>query len=108
VVQVYEYGQHAGRPFFAMEYLDGGSLADRLRAGPVTPAGAAALVETVPIEMADASRPWAAVQDPDAPEAEGRLWLGLVAAALALLAIWMAVAPGELPDLTLPGSMEGM
>ena len=31
-----------------------------------------------------------------------------VAAALALLAIWMAVAPGDLPGLTLPGSMEGM
>jgi predicted metal-binding membrane protein len=31
-----------------------------------------------------------------------------VAAALAVLAIWMAVAPGELPGLTLPGSMDEM
>jgi predicted metal-binding membrane protein len=31
-----------------------------------------------------------------------------VAATLAVLAIWMAVAPGDLPGLTLPGSMEGM
>jgi predicted metal-binding membrane protein len=31
-----------------------------------------------------------------------------VAAALALLAIWMAVAPGDLPGLTQPGAMEGM
>jgi predicted metal-binding membrane protein len=31
-----------------------------------------------------------------------------VAAALAVLAIWIVVAPGALPGLTLPGSMEGM
>jgi predicted metal-binding membrane protein len=31
-----------------------------------------------------------------------------VAATLAALGIWMAVAPGELPGLTLPGSMAGM
>ena len=30
VVQVYGYGEHDGRPFLAMEYLDGGSLADIL------------------------------------------------------------------------------
>jgi predicted metal-binding membrane protein len=28
-----------------------------------------------------------------------------VAAVLAVLAIWMAVAPGQLPGLTLPGAM---
>jgi predicted metal-binding membrane protein len=32
----------------------------------------------------------------------------VVAATLAVLAIWVAVAPGELPGLTLPGSMQGM
>jgi predicted metal-binding membrane protein len=31
-----------------------------------------------------------------------------VAATLAVLAIWLAVAPGELPGLTLPGPMTGM
>ena len=31
-----------------------------------------------------------------------------VAAALAVLGIWMAVAPGDLPGLTVPGSMESM
>jgi predicted metal-binding membrane protein len=31
-----------------------------------------------------------------------------VAATLAVLAIWMAVAPGDLPGLTLPGSMAAM
>jgi hypothetical protein len=31
-----------------------------------------------------------------------------VAATLAVVAIWMAVAPGDLPGLTLPCSMDGM
>jgi predicted metal-binding membrane protein len=31
-----------------------------------------------------------------------------VAAALAVLAVWMAAAPGDLPGLTVPGSMGGM
>src|SRR5262249_18374446 len=45
VVQVYEYGDAAGRPFLAMEYLPGGSLADRLRrAGRLDPTVAAELV----------------------------------------------------------------
>src|SRR5687768_276256 len=34
VVRVYEYGEHAGRPFLALEYVDGGSLDDLLEARP--------------------------------------------------------------------------
>ena len=34
IVQVYEMGRHDDRPFLAMEYCAGGSLADKLRAGP--------------------------------------------------------------------------
>jgi serine/threonine-protein kinase len=30
IVQVYDFGDHEGRPFFSLEYLEGGSLADRL------------------------------------------------------------------------------
>jgi WD40 repeat protein/tetratricopeptide (TPR) repeat protein len=46
VVQVYGYGEHAGRPYIAMEYLDAGSLADVLRTtARLTPRDAAALVE---------------------------------------------------------------
>lgn len=44
VVQVYDFGEHDGRPFFTMEFMDGGSLADQLRAAPRPPAAAAVLV----------------------------------------------------------------
>src|SRR5207253_3042581 len=33
VVQVYDLGHEDGRPYYAMEYVDGGSLAERLKAG---------------------------------------------------------------------------
>src|SRR5262249_50071461 len=45
VVQVFEAGQQDGRPFLALEYVDGGTLAQRLAAeGPMAPREAAALV----------------------------------------------------------------
>ena len=48
VVQVYEYGDANGRPFFAMEYLAGGSLAERLaRTNRFAPRAAAELVATL-------------------------------------------------------------
>jgi mono/diheme cytochrome c family protein len=47
VVQVFEVGEAEGRPFLSMEYVEGGSLAARLRRGPVPPAEAARLVETL-------------------------------------------------------------
>ncbi len=46
VVQVFEFGEAGGRPFFAMEYLDGGTLAGAIRAaGRLAPRAAAAVVE---------------------------------------------------------------
>jgi serine/threonine protein kinase/tetratricopeptide (TPR) repeat protein len=47
IVQVYEIGSYEGRPFLAMEWIEGGSLADRLGGKPWPPGEAAALVETL-------------------------------------------------------------
>src|SRR5262249_42309854 len=44
IVQVYEINEHEGLDYFALEYVDGGSLAQRLRTETVSPADAAALV----------------------------------------------------------------
>ena len=51
VVQVFEVGQHDGRPFMALEYLAGGTLAERLAGGQrLPPRDAAALLA----QLADA------------------------------------------------------
>jgi serine/threonine protein kinase len=48
VVQVHEYGQCGSRPYFAMEYLGGGSLVELIRkSARLAPATAAALVEKI-------------------------------------------------------------
>jgi tetratricopeptide (TPR) repeat protein len=47
IVQIFEVGRHAGLPFFALEYLEGGSLQQQLRAAPLPPRAAAQLVETL-------------------------------------------------------------
>src|SRR5262245_35861088 len=47
VVQVFEVGEHDGLPFFSLEFCPGGSLADRLRTGPLPPSEAARLVQTL-------------------------------------------------------------
>jgi serine/threonine-protein kinase len=47
VVPVYSVGEWAGQPYFTMEYLEGGSLADRLARGPLPAREAAALVRTL-------------------------------------------------------------
>ena len=44
VVRIHEVGDLDGRPFFSMEYVAGGSLAARLKDGPLPPKAAAALV----------------------------------------------------------------
>lgn len=45
VVQIFEVGEQGGLPFFSLEFCEGGSLADKLRAGPLLPNDAARLVE---------------------------------------------------------------
>src|SRR5262249_48935781 len=47
VVQVYDTGEHEGRPYFTMEHLDGGSLAQRLAVAPLAAPAAAELVEVL-------------------------------------------------------------
>jgi serine/threonine-protein kinase len=44
IVEVFAFGESGGCPYFSLEYLEGGSLADRLRAGPLPPREAAELV----------------------------------------------------------------
>jgi serine/threonine-protein kinase len=47
VVQVYEAGTHDGQPYLAMEWVEGGTLAERLCGAPWPPAQVAPLVEAV-------------------------------------------------------------
>jgi serine/threonine protein kinase len=47
VVQIFECGTHEDRPYFSMELCPGGSLAQRLRSGPLLPREAAALLRSL-------------------------------------------------------------
>ncbi len=47
IVQVFDFGEHLGKPFFSMELLEGGSLAQKLAQAPFAPEVAAALIETL-------------------------------------------------------------
>jgi WD40 repeat protein len=45
IVQIYQVGRHGDVPFFSLEYVDGGTLAQRLDGTPQQPRDAARLVE---------------------------------------------------------------
>ena len=47
IIQIYEVGETAGRPYVALEFAPGGSLEARLRGAPQPARAAAALVETL-------------------------------------------------------------
>jgi serine/threonine protein kinase len=47
VVQVFDFGTHEGRPYFALEYLPGGSLTAKLAGTPLTASDAVELVEPI-------------------------------------------------------------
>ena len=47
IVQIYQVGRHGELPFFSLEYIDGGSLAQRLDGTPQPPHDSARLVESL-------------------------------------------------------------
>ncbi len=47
IVQIYEVGDHRGRPFIALEYVEGGNLKEKLSGTPLPPREAARLLETL-------------------------------------------------------------
>jgi tetratricopeptide (TPR) repeat protein len=56
IVQIHEVGDLDGRPYFSLEYLDGGSLADRITVTPLPPVEAATLVRALADAMHCAHR----------------------------------------------------
>jgi serine/threonine protein kinase/Tfp pilus assembly protein PilF len=52
IVQIYEMGRHDGLPYFTLEYMEGGSLADRVKEHPLPAREAARIVEAMARAMA--------------------------------------------------------
>jgi serine/threonine protein kinase len=51
IVQIYEIGEHEGCPFLSLEYLEGGSLAQKLDGNPWPNRPAAELIATLALAM---------------------------------------------------------
>jgi serine/threonine protein kinase/Tfp pilus assembly protein PilF len=47
IVQVYEVGEHDGLPFFSLEFVEGGSLYQKMDGKPLPPRDAARILETL-------------------------------------------------------------
>ncbi len=45
IVRIFEFGEEGGKPFFSLEFVDGGSLTGRLKDGPLPPREAATILE---------------------------------------------------------------
>ncbi len=52
IVPIHEIGEHQGRPYFSMDFIEGQTLADLVRDQPLEPAHAARLVQTIAEAMA--------------------------------------------------------
>jgi WD40 repeat protein len=51
IVQIHDVGEHDGSPYFALEFLAGGSLDRHLRGSPLPPRAAAQLMESLALAM---------------------------------------------------------
>jgi len=51
IVQIYEVNEDEGRPFLALEFVDGGSLADRIRGQPLSSRAAAEMIRTLALAI---------------------------------------------------------
>lgn len=47
IVQIYDFGEFQGRPYFSLEYIDGGTLAQKIAGVPQPPREAARTIETL-------------------------------------------------------------
>jgi serine/threonine protein kinase len=56
IVSVFDTGEHNGAPFIVMEYLGGGSLRERLAAGPLAPAAVAEIGAEICAALAHAHK----------------------------------------------------
>lgn len=54
IVQVYEIGEHNGKPFFSMEYVAGGTLGEQIKGQPQAPAYAADMAEKLALAVQSA------------------------------------------------------
>jgi serine/threonine-protein kinase len=51
IVQIYDVGEDAGCPYLALEFVDGGSLADRIAGTPWQPSAAATLMQSLALTL---------------------------------------------------------
>ena len=54
IIPIYAVGEEQGRPYFSLEFAEGGNLSERLAKGPITSQQAALLVETLTHAVASA------------------------------------------------------
>jgi WD40 repeat protein/tRNA A-37 threonylcarbamoyl transferase component Bud32 len=56
IVQIFDLGEHDGRPYLALEFVEGGSLARLIRGAPLSPRRSAEIVRDLARTIADAHR----------------------------------------------------